>query len=250
MKKSIIILISLLFLSCNQSNLDNDKDMSNACECSNSPVEMAAWDYPVKPGMEEWKQFHSNEEMASACQIPQKVLSSLSTEDLTKICIEYPLLSDVFAFNFLSDGADKLYNDFNGIRELFKRENVSKELMKHYNCLMQEFEFDSKSVIPVWSMEFLLGFYTQKSDVLTKEDCKKMLQSLICGYEKEVVHADPAFSYPFPINYYARAHVIIKMSPQSIDKIRGGKFNSVFNSDRFDKETMDIIDKLSYELIK
>ena len=242
--------MSLLFLSCNQINLNDEKDMSNACECLNPPTETTAWDYPMKPGMEEWKQFHSNEEMVSACQIPEKVLSSLSTEDLTKICIEYPLLADVFAFNFLSDGAYKLYNDFNGIRELFKRKNVSKELLNHYNCLMREFEFDSKSVIPVWSMEFLLGFYTQKADILTNEDCKNILQSLLCGYEKEVVHNDPDFSYPFPINFYARAHLIIKISPQSIEKIPGGKLNGVFNSDRFDRETMDIINELTYELIK
>ena len=79
------------------------------------------WDYPVKPGTEEWKKFTSNEEMVNACQIPEKILSTLSTEDLMELCLQYPLIYDVFAFENLNHGLDKLFDDFNGIRELYQR---------------------------------------------------------------------------------------------------------------------------------
>ena len=218
---------------------------------SDSPVKPGMWDYPVKPGMEEWKQFQSNEEMVRACQIPEEILSSLSTEDLTEICLRYPLLCDVFAFNFLSNGANKLFNDFNGIREFFKRKDASKELLKHYNCLMQELKYEAKYVLPVRGLEFLLGFYAQKVETLPKEDYKKMLQCLLCSHEKEIVYDDPNFAYPFPVNFYARAHVIIKISPKSIEKIPYKEKNGVFFSSLgVDKETADIINKLSYQLIK
>ena len=247
MKKIFVCILSCLMLqSCTKKIQDNANVLDDInCECSNPPTGKLLWDYPAKPGMNEWKQFNSNEEMVKACQIPEKILSSLSTKDLTAICLQYPLLSDVFAFNFLSMGADKLYDDFNGIRELFKRKDAWKELLKHYNCQMQVFE-GVKSFLPVWNLEFLLGFYTQKADILSKEDYKKMLQSLLCGYEKEIMHDDPNFSYPFPCNFWARAHVIIKISPKSIEEMPGKKvFDGLFHRDY-----MDIINDLSYQLIK
>lgn len=40
------------------------------------------WDYPVKPGSEEWKKFQSSEGMVKACQIPEAVITTLSTDKL------------------------------------------------------------------------------------------------------------------------------------------------------------------------
>jgi hypothetical protein len=36
------------------------------------------WDFPVKPGMPEWKKFSSNSEMVQACQIPIELLSTIT----------------------------------------------------------------------------------------------------------------------------------------------------------------------------
>jgi|AGTN01.3.fsa_nt_gi hypothetical protein len=71
-----------------------------------------AWDYPVKPGTGGWRIFQSNQEKVEACQIPEEILSSLSTEDLAELYLQYPLLYDVFAFDNLNNGLEKLYNDF------------------------------------------------------------------------------------------------------------------------------------------
>ena len=224
------------------------------------PAKPGIWDYPVKPGTEEWKQFQGNEEMVRACQIPKKALSSLSTEDLTYICLRYPLLSDVFAFNLLSDGANKLYNDFNGIRELFKRKKVSKELLKYYNCLIQNMSVldgevegirQGAFIFSVRELEFLLGFYTQKAGALSKEDCKEMLRCLVHGHEKEITYYEPGFRYQFYTNFYARAHIIVKICPECTRKLPCEDQNGVFRTILgVDKETWDIINELSYQLIK
>ena len=255
MKKIFVIISCLLLLSC---DLRDDTNTPVDCKCSNPPTGILVWDYPVKPGMEEWKNFHSNEEMVNACQIPGDILFSLSTEDLMELCLQYPLLYDVFAFNFLSMGADKLFNDFNGIRELFKREEAAKELLRHYSYTMQNLSFldgaatDSEKgrfIISVSTLEFLLGFYSYKADA-TKEDNKKMLQCLVAGYEKECKYPEYFQSCgPSETNFYSRAHVIIKMSPESLEKIQGKEQNGVFHGWPGD-ETMDIINELSYRLIK
>jgi len=48
------------------------------------------WDFPVKPGTEEWKSLESRNERAKACQIPDDVLPSLSTGRLIELCLSYP----------------------------------------------------------------------------------------------------------------------------------------------------------------
>ena len=268
MKKYLhLLIVCSLLVSCHQEQ----EIEQECCTCesleffdvyafqdlADLPTKPGIWDYPIKPDMEEWKQFQSREEKVSGCQIPEELLSSLSTEDLTNICLRYPLLSDVFVFNDLNYPANRLYNESNGIRELFKRKDASIELLKYYNYLMQAFERKSQPfpfTIPIKEMEFLLGFYTQKADVLSKEDGKKMLQCLLYGHEKEMVHYDPDSRYQYYVNFYARAHVIIKIRPECIEEIpnkdQNGVFHSSFNIGQLDKETWDIINELSYKLIK
>ena len=228
MKKLVVLALAVLFLSCNHS----ESEPEDVIDCEDAQF----WDYP--PGMGDWAHLAAN-------QIPENILFCLSTERLTDLCVRYPFLSTVFLHNFLDNGLKQLYSTFSGIRELFKRKDASKELVKHYISLMQTFEFTGYYIKSVDNLEVLLGFYAQKSDNISEEDCKNLLQSLLYGHEKEVIYDDPNYSYPFPINFWARAHLIIKISPESIEKIPSMVFNALIP-----REYMDIINELSYQLIK
>ncbi len=94
-----------------------------------------SWDYPVKPGSEKWKTFQSGMEMVEACQIPKSVLSGLSTEELLLICLKYPLLLDIGAFNFFSDGYAAYERNFNGIREFYQRSDAAVVIYSYYKQL-------------------------------------------------------------------------------------------------------------------
>jgi len=176
------------------------------------------WDYPVKPGMEEWKKFQSNEEMVNACQIPEKVLSSLSTEELTELCLQYPLIHDIFAFNNLNSGLDKLFNDFNGIRVLYQRNNVLSCITNRYALKVQSFSFldrintDYKKgefMATVSLLEVLLSRCVEQNDA-TLEAYKDVLRILVSGYENKFKYAEYFKSFGFRTNVYSRAHVILK----------------------------------------
>jgi len=273
MKNLFVCILCLLLLSCNESKQvgdtiddveDNDEINSSplvlcdACDCSNPPTGILVWDYPVKPGTDEWKDLKDYPARIKICQIPEEILFSLTTEELTEICLQYPFLStDVFSFDFRVS-ANELYKNFNGIRELFEREDASKELLRHYIYKLQNMSIlDDESAttlekgrfkISIQNLEFLLGFYSQKVDA-TEEDYMKILRCLLAGHEKEFVYANPNFAYSFLYNFYARTHIIIKISPQSLEKIPEKMFNQVFNA-RPGKETIDIINELSYQLIK
>ena len=56
------------------------------------------WDYPVKPGSKEWQQLTTQELKVRACQIPDELLSQISTKDLVELCLNYPLLMNVTFF--------------------------------------------------------------------------------------------------------------------------------------------------------
>jgi hypothetical protein len=118
-------------------NVGNESMVNFPTEATGEQADLAqekilAWDYPVKPGTEEWKKLESNEAMVVACQIPATVLQDISTSDLMNLCLQYPLLYDVFAFNNINAGLDKLFSDFNGIRELSQRKDALEILLDKY----------------------------------------------------------------------------------------------------------------------
>lgn len=98
-------------------------------------MESTQWDFPAKPGSLNWKSFKNNAEKVQSCQIPNDLLTLLKTADLLNICLNYPLLPDIFAFNNIKNGFNKFERDFNGFRELLKREDAANELLKKYKAI-------------------------------------------------------------------------------------------------------------------
>jgi hypothetical protein len=211
----------------------------------------------VKPGTAEWKTFESNEAMVKSCQIPEKILSALSTENLTELCLQYPLLHDVFAFNSTNDGLDKLFGDFNGMRELYKRKDISENLVKRYAEKLQNFSFlDGKDsdlekgrfIVSVSTLEVLLSRIEQ--DIRDREIQKEILQHLVSGYEGKQKYADYFKGLGFQTNFYSRSHIISKMNKMGIERLPQKDKNSVLFSGMADEQSVSIIDDLSYQLIK
>lgn len=91
-----------------------------------------AWDYPVKPGSEQWASFTTGKQMLEACQIPQRILDNISTTDLIKLCLNYPLFFEYAAFNNEREGIRIMIENFNGLKELSKRKDGVRELVKIY----------------------------------------------------------------------------------------------------------------------
>jgi hypothetical protein len=216
------------------------------------------WDYPVKPGMDEWKKFQSAEEMINACQIPDDILSSLSTEELADLCLRYPLIEYVFAFDNLNSGLDKLFSDFNGIREFYKKRDVSTNLLNRYVQKTQASSFlDEKNadyekgqyIVTISLLEVLLSRSIEQNE-WTKEKSKEVLQALVAGYEEKLKHVDYFKGVGFRSNVYSRVQIISEMSKQGMERLPQKENNPVKLSGMADEETLRIIDELSYQLIK
>ena len=55
---------------------------------ANAQSSKVVYDYPIKPGTEEWKGFTSTQEMIEVCQIPESILKNMSTSDLLDVCLK------------------------------------------------------------------------------------------------------------------------------------------------------------------
>ena len=218
------------------------------------PAKAGAWDYPVKPGMEEWRQLKTNNEKVRVLQIPEDVLSSLSTEDLTDLCLRSPLLLDFLRFENTNAGLDKLFNDFNGIRELYKRKDAARSLMRRYVekiqliPVIEDFDSELKKgslVISVSALEGLLSRFDEERDSL-----KEILQALVAGYEEKVKYPAHFRGPGFQTNYYSRAQVIAKMEPSFVERLPLQEQNPILYSGRIvNRQTDKIINEWSYQII-
>lgn len=219
------------------------------------PGKPGLWDYPVKPGTEEWKQFKNYEEKIRACQIPEDILSSLSTDDLTDLCLRCPLLSHIFFFNSFYIALDKLFSNFNGIRELYKRKEAESNLTKRYIQTIQSLDFldEKKSelekgflILSISCLEALLSRIEQQNN----EGNKNLLQILVTGYVEKLNYQDYFNGLGFRTNFYSRAQIILKMNPSLVDQFPQKEKNIALSSGMVDEQTFNIINELSYQLIK
>ena len=210
------------------------------------------WDYPIKPRTEEWKKLESNKAKVEACQIPKHILQDISTDALMTLCLEYPLLYDVFAFNNTNNGLSKLFSDFNGIREFSKREgainNLSEQYLSEIRSLPENLNNRSNleigySVARISILEVLLSYSDFHSNT-SKENQKKILENLLFGYREKIKYPEYFQGNGFATNLFARAHIIIK-----IDTVLSEKFEKenkvVLFSGMADADLINIIDSLS-----
>ncbi len=139
------------------------------------------YNFPIRPGDEEWKQFNNSEEMYLACQIPEEMLKSMSTGDLVTTCLNYPLLSTLFAYDDLQTGFNALTKKFNGIQELISRKDSGTELIKVYSKMSPN-NYNSE-----WTDEQKGNFTFEFSYIETFLAQKVILSTLIVAEKKDLV---------------------------------------------------------------
>lgn len=139
--------------------------------------EKLVWDYPVKPGTEEWNQLSNHQEMIDICQIPIDILQNISTKDLLEICLNYPLKIDLYAYSTLEEGIRRTSSHFNGFKEFLQRKDNFSSLYAY----MKESKFNEtveskKSVLEKGEaivMNSIVETFLSFNDVLQNSDQKQ-----------------------------------------------------------------------------
>lgn len=132
------------------------------------------WDYPTKPGSEEWKSFNSVTEMRAACQIPNEVLTQMNTKELLELCLNYPMIDDIAFFNSPEVGYSFYFNNFNGIQEFVKREDCINVLIERYKAEKSTSITSNNKILPITKIIELILNENNLYDRGTAEEKKEI----------------------------------------------------------------------------
>lgn len=93
---------------------------------------LLTWNYPVHQGTKEWKQLNSFTERLNSFNIPDSIMTKMTTENLVKTCLKYPYWILITSRDNNQIGYNYLKSVFNGFRELENRKDAGIELFKAY----------------------------------------------------------------------------------------------------------------------
>ena len=90
------------------------------------------YQYPITPADEAWADFKTSQEMYDACQIPDAVLTRMTTEALLETVLNYPFLGTYKGYDDYETAAGYLCGQFNGLDELLARDDLTGILLERY----------------------------------------------------------------------------------------------------------------------
>ena len=148
-----------------------------------------AYVFPIKQGTEEWAQFETIEARITSLQIPDAVLERISTEGLLETCLNYPYLTNIFFRDSYQQGLEALMAEFNGFRELFKRQDLPEAMLNKYR--RQSVEMQNKNIRLQSEIEqgrltfrhFVLEFMLTQNAILNKLSSEQEEQLVLLGIE-------------------------------------------------------------------
>ena len=62
------------------------------------------YEFPILPGTQEWIDLGDTLARRRACQVPDEILQHMTTDALLQTVLDYPFLSDMYAFNSFEQG--------------------------------------------------------------------------------------------------------------------------------------------------
>ena len=91
-----------------------------------------SWNYPVKPGMDEWNNLETEQQRIAVLQVPEEVLEKSSPEEVVGLCITLPSFFIFYAFDTPQDGYDILFSRYNIFSHMLSRKDVGSSLIAAY----------------------------------------------------------------------------------------------------------------------
>ena len=160
------------------------------------------WDYPVKPGSEEWRMI-SYDEKVEKSQPPKEILKSWNTEFLFQYCIEYPLNGVIWFFNHPNDGFKRAYEQSTVWQEFICRKNALDVFVNYFEKRPYKRLFEIKDSLKRNKELFTLFFlekvvsetdFTVHLDSLEK---RKLANTILQTHQSKKDYPDDFFGFPY-----------------------------------------------------
>lgn len=107
------------------------------------------YDFPIKPGTPEWEKIDSYNKMVEVCQIPENILSNMSTDDLLETCLNHPFKINIYLYSTFEESFQVMAKTFNSFKEILKRNDIGEALLKKADSI----QIQSKSIASVTSID-------------------------------------------------------------------------------------------------
>lgn len=159
----------------------------------------------------EWSNEISRVKRGEMLQLPEDMIENMNTSVLIDAVLDYPYFIDVYAFDNYQWGMDTMYDSFNGIRALAKREDLVEVILEKYlnepvlvtNDLNEDSDFFRVSNLEMLiSQDFVIGNMTeqeynylneianQKYELEEDSDCYGSLGRNLLFYKLGIIASD------------------------------------------------------------
>ena len=89
------------------------------------------YEFPILPGTQEWIDLGDTLAPRRACQVPDEILQHMTTDALLQTVLDYPFLSDMYAFNSFEQGYIVVRRRFAGLWEFEHRPDYLEALSQY-----------------------------------------------------------------------------------------------------------------------
>ena len=164
-------------------------------------IKVAEWNYPVRPGTEQWKQLDSFSERLNVFNIPESILSEMTTENLVETCLNYPWWILITSRDNNQAGYNYLKSVFNGFRELENRQDAGIELLEVYGKMIPDSVMNLETLVKQGMFCFQFTFIEvllSQPDILKNMDdeyLKSLIRKTVSVYEGKTVAFDKYYYY-------------------------------------------------------
>ena len=168
------------------------------------------WDYPVKPGSEEWR-MTSYAEKVEKSQPPKELLDSWDTETLFQHCINYPFNGVVFMFNNPNDGFKRVYEQSTVWKEFIQRKDAVKIIVQYIKDRPYKQLFEKENVGRELFTLFFLEKVVSETDFTVYLDSsgkRRLANTILQSHQSKRDFPNEFFGFPYHSSLAALVKVL------------------------------------------
>lgn len=209
------------------------------------------WDYPVKPGTEEWKNMDYIDKLRKS-QPLKEIIDDMTTNVLFENCLKYPFNKEILLFNNPNDRFRILFDNSIVWTEFIKRKDAFIVLRKYYtqNSLddIAKIKDENTRNNERFNLYFLEKVISETSfvDNLSASEKKDMMKNLLDIHisKKNYPHEYLGFSYNSTLSAIRKIIIAEKLGTKNIESMKEITENERFVNDDLDKEIIELSRKI------
>ena len=198
---SVVCALFFLASGCGETKFISE---GNNGDDQNSIVKAATeeWDYPIKPGSQEWRTRPYDENVAKS-QPPAELLSSWDTETLLKYCVDYPFNKVIYLYDNPNYGFRRVYDQATVWQEFIQRIDAIEVFAQYFEARPSKLLYEMTDVKirnnDLFTLFFLEKLVAETDFTLFLDSSRRrMLANVILQrYQSKKEYPDRIYGFPY-----------------------------------------------------